>query len=257
MNLSIDAILLGAGLGKRFSDGLSKEGSVPKQFQMLDNKPVFVYPMLSLISLGCFRQIIFTVPKAYQALAHEQILKFVPKEYQKMIRVVVGGERRQDSSRIALEAMEETHALPDRVLIHDACRPFLSEELLNNIKNSLFDRSYGAWIPVVPVVDTLKRVENHQVVETIDRSIVHRVQTPQIFEYTVIRSLYEKLREAGDPDFTDDASLCEYYGIPVGAFPGDVRNIKLTYEFEKETLRFMLATDKNQCAPESDTTFTA
>jgi 2-C-methyl-D-erythritol 4-phosphate cytidylyltransferase len=256
MNLTIDAILLGAGLGRRFSDGLSsKEASVPKQFQLLNEVPVFIHPLLSLLSLGCFRQVIITVPKAYQSLAMEQVEKQVPILHRDKVRIVIGGERRQDSSRIALEAIEETHSLPDRVLIHDACRAYLSEELLQNIKNSLYDRSYGAWIPVVPVVDTLKRVENHQVVETIDRNIVHRVQTPQIFEYTVIRSLYEKLREAGDPDFTDDASLCEYYGIPVGAFPGDVRNIKLTYEFEKETLRFMLK--ETQCAPESDTTFTA
>ena len=120
--------------------------------------------------------------------------------------------------------------------------------------------SFGAWIPVVPVVETLKRVEDHRVVETVDRSLVHRVQTPQIFEYTVIRSLMERIKEGSEPTFTDDASLCEYYGIPVGVFDGDVRNIKLTYDFEFEALRQMLGAaeskERAKCAPESGTTYT-
>src|SRR5207245_2854481 len=120
-----------------------------------------------------------------------------------------------------------------------------------------------AWIPVVPVTETLKRVENQQVVETVDRSQVQRVQTPQIFEYTVIRSLMEQARDLKGTLFTDDASLCEYYGIPVGTFEGDVQNLKLTYQFELETLRSFFKDGvgpretAHACAPESDTTFTA
>jgi hypothetical protein len=112
---------------------------------------------------------------------------------------------------------------------------------------------------VIPVVDTLKRVKDQQVVETVDRSLVHRVQTPQIFEFTLIRSLMDRIKDLAELNFTDDASLCEYYGIPVGVFKGDVRNIKLTYDFEIETLQGVLAEAKRvkTCAPASATTFTA
>jgi 2-C-methyl-D-erythritol 4-phosphate cytidylyltransferase len=78
----------------------------------------------------------------------------------------------------------------------------------------------------------------------------------------VIRSLAEKVKALPELAFTDDASLCEYYDIPVGTFEGDVHNIKLTYEFELETLRAMWEESRKKgsnqpCAPESATTYTA
>jgi len=113
-------------------------------------------------------------------------------------------------------------------------------------------------VPVVPVVETLKRIEQERVVETLDRQVIHRVQTPQIFEYTVIRGLSEKVRQNRELQFTDDASLCEYYGIPVGAFEGDLRNIKLTYEFELAALKqfIQLRETEEKCDSASDTTST-
>ena len=136
--------------------------------------------------------------------------------------------------------------------------PFLAQDFLARLFNAVEDRSYAAWIPVVPVSDTLKRVANQTVVETVDRTQVQRVQTPQVFEYSVIRSLHQKAGDLGNNAFTDDASLCEYYGIPVGTFKGDIRNIKLTYEFEQKTLRLILNEGERElpCESESDTTFT-
>lgn len=253
-----DAILLGGGVGKRFSGSTdSPNNELPKQFRMLGNAPVFIHCLRSLLEMNCFRQAIFVVPQEFLALAQEQIDSYLLPAPQIPIRLISGGDRRQDSSRLALEAIEATPPIATRVLIHDACRPYLSKEFCQRIRQALGDRSYGAWVPVVPVVETLKRVENHQVVETVDRSAVQRVQTPQVFEFTVIRSLVQKTREQGDLNFTDDASLCEYYGIPVGVFEGDVRNIKLTYPFEMQTLSAMLQeTRPASCEPESATTFT-
>jgi 2-C-methyl-D-erythritol 4-phosphate cytidylyltransferase len=252
-----DAILLGGGVGTRFAETIGRDQTLPKQFHLLDDKPVFIHALNSLLGLGIFRQIIVTAPKYHLRLAEEQIEKYALNIARIPIRVIAGGNRRQDSSRLALESLEEIGPAPTRVLIHDACRPFLSETLLSSIQNCLRDRAYGAWVPVIPVVDTLKRVQNHQVVETVDRSIIQRVQTPQIFEYTVIRSLVERVKSFPELNFTDDASLCEYYGIPVGVFEGDVKNIKLTYDFEFETLRQIVAENKKTipCEPESATTF--
>ena len=254
--VTIDAILLAGGSGRRFLDvSLGNSSPLPKQFQMMGFEPVFVHAARALLSLDCLRQIVFVVPKQYEALAREQIEKYLSPETKVPLLVVAGGERRQDSSRIALETLEQGGSLPARVLIHDACRPYLAQVFLERIKKSLFDRSYGAWVPVVPVIETLKRVENNQVVETVDRTQVHRVQTPQVFEYSVIRSLVQKTDELSDLNFTDDASLCEYYGIPVGVFEGDVRNIKLTYEFEMDALNPMVTGQKDStCAPASVTT---
>lgn len=257
----LDAILLGGGLGERFS-GPGDKKEMPKQFQLLGNVPVFIHAIRGLSSLGCLRQVIFTVPKPYLTVAQEMLdahleTSTVP------IRVIKGGKRRQDSARLALELIEAQSAPPPtRVLIHDAARPFLSKAFLSRLRERLMDRSYGAWVPVTPVTETLKRVENQRIVETIDRQTVQRSQTPQIFEYTVIRSLAERARDIPDVDFTDDASICEYFGIPVGVFEGDVHNIKLTYQFELETLQSFItwgaAPEKkaDSCALESDSTFT-
>lgn len=243
----IDTALLAGGIGKRFWD-VHSQGSLPKQFQVLAGSPVFIHSVRSLLSLNCFRKIIITVPKAYAGLAQEQINSSGLNLGHSTIEVVEGGERRQDSARLALAAMEKPTP-PTRVLIHDACRPFLSGEFLTTIRTRLDERAYGAWAPVVPVNDTLKRVEDQRVIETVDRSQVFRVQTPQIFEYAVIRSLHEKA-ENESAIFTDDAALCEFYGIPVGVFEGDLRNIKLTHPFEMTSLAHFIETKEGTCESE-------
>ncbi len=256
--VTLDAVLLGGGTGSRFSAQASRGiETPPKQFHLVGDAPVFVHCLRSLLQMNCFRQIVLVMPENFVTLTEELLDKHAVRHSRTLIRVVPGGNRRQDSSYLALEALEELSPPPTRILIHDACRPFLSQEFLERVKKALEDRSYGAWVPVVPVVETLKRVEDMRVVETVDRGMVQRVQTPQVFEFTVIRSLVEKVKEAPELNFTDDASLCEYYGIPVGVFDGDVRNIKLTYGFELDTLRSVLETAKESpCAPGSVTTST-
>lgn len=242
--VSIDAIVLGGGQGSRFSD---KKTTLPKQFHLLDGKPVFVHALMRLESLGCIRNYIFAVPETFIETAHEQASKYLPEVIFKRLKIITGGNRRQDSSRLALLSLEGENS-PERVLIHDACRPMLSEKLINTIREKLMDRSYGAWIPVVPVVETLKKISNDEVIETVDRNMVHRVQTPQIFEFTVLQSLMDRAKDQTQLNFTDDASLCEYYGIPVGSFPGDVRNIKLTFDFEMEIFRQILSEETKENA---------
>jgi len=257
---TVDAILLGGGAGSRFTGSSAGAGKAPpKQFQLLGDSPVFIHALRSLLTLDCFRQIVVAVPGPLVETAQEQVDLHVGRHPKTLVRVIEGGNRRQDSSRKALEALDQVTPTCTRVLIHDACRPFLSEDFLERVRERLFDRSYGAWIPVVPVVDTLKRVDNQAVVETVDRSALHHVQTPQIFEYGVIRSLAEKIQTDPELAFTDDASLCEYFGIPVGVFEGDTRNIKITYPFDLASVRGLMAEEGGQrkCASESATTPTA
>ena len=267
-----DAVLLGAGSGIRFNSKRSLPGDrdFPKQFWKMGKLPVYLHALQALLEMRCFRQIVVAVPKQYVSLTEKQTQELLPlHQYSTKILVAAGGDSRQESSRLALLALESAKAneLPSRVLIHDACRPLLSPAFRRRIQQQLDNRAYAAWIPVTPIVDTLKEVENQEVKGSVDRDVIHRVQTPQVFEYAVIRSLMEKISNemvAGDPlslHFTDDASLCEHFGIPVGVFEGDARNIKLTYEFELEPLKLMLQNLKDEeegepCVPESDTTST-
>ncbi|MBI4403209.1 MAG: 2-C-methyl-D-erythritol 4-phosphate cytidylyltransferase [Deltaproteobacteria bacterium] len=256
--LTIDAVLLGGGQGVRFSSSLN--ASIPKQFSRISGLPVFLYALKALKSLDCIRRFFFVVPPEHLELAEELIQLHCSVLDPREIRVIAGGSRRLDSSRLALDAIECVSTPPTRVLIHDACRPILPSLLLARVQTALLDRSYGAWVPVVPARDTLKQIRNDQVVETLNRTEIYHVQTPQVFEFSVIKSLIDKAKSLEGHEFTDDASVCEYYGIPVGVFEGDVRNIKLTYGFEIETLRSLLGSEDSEevrkCEPASDMTFT-
>jgi 2-C-methyl-D-erythritol 4-phosphate cytidylyltransferase len=262
--VTLDAVLLGGGTGNRFSRGpnspdRARGTTPPKQFALVGDVPVFIHALRGLLALNDLRQVLITMPEPYLGLAEEYVMQHIPNKMNKtVIRIVAGGHRRQDSTHLALEALAELSPAPTRVLIHDACRPFLPREFMLRAKQHLLDRAYGAWIPVVPITETLKKVENQQVCQTLDRSEIFTVQTPQLFEYPLIRSLHDKVQQTPELLFTDDASICEYFGIPVGVFDGDPRNIKLTYPYELQVLRTMmeLPLEEIQCEPASDLTFT-
>jgi 2-C-methyl-D-erythritol 4-phosphate cytidylyltransferase/2-C-methyl-D-erythritol 2,4-cyclodiphosphate synthase len=138
---------------------------------------------------------------------------------------VSGGATRQASVLAGLEAFAA--AAPDFVLIHDAARPFASPALL--ARGFEAARASGAAIPALPVIDTVKQVdESGHVLRTIDRNTLRFVQTPQIFRFQPLLEAHRRARAQGKLDFSDDAALAEWAGLPVSTFEGEVTNIKLT-----------------------------
>jgi len=118
-------------------------------------------------------------------------------------------------------------ASPGIVLIHDAARPFLSAALITRAVAAAAE--HGAAIPVVAVSDTVKKVDEHDVVtETVDRSRLRLVQTPQAFAFDLIADAHSRAAKAGRDDFTDDAALAEWAGHQVAVFAGEAGNTKLT-----------------------------
>lgn len=132
--------------------------------------------------------------------------------------LVVGGSRRQDSTRAGLSA-----ARTNWIAVHDGARPFVSADLIERGLQAA--QSTGAAVPCLPVTDTIKRVDDSGcVVETLERSELVSVQTPQIFRLDL---LLEAISSA-DLDVTDDSSLVEAMGTRVHTFRGDPQNIKIT-----------------------------
>lgn len=242
--VAFDALLLGGGSGSRFSGG----SGTPKQFHEIGQLPVFVYSIRAFERLGV-RRVFFAVPQSSLALA-EQLVSRHPSRIP--VELVCGGPSRAQSAHLALEAASMEP--PSRVLIHDACRPYFSDSFLENIRTALADTSKSAWIPGIPVTETLKRVRDGVVEATVDRTGMHRVQTPQIFDFPLIRDLASRGQEL-EPPVTDDASLCERFGVEVGVFPGDPRNLKLTFAAERLELESYLK-GENRCESESAGTFT-
>ncbi|NMD08371.1 MAG: 2-C-methyl-D-erythritol 4-phosphate cytidylyltransferase, partial [Phyllobacteriaceae bacterium] len=137
---------------------------------------------------------------------------------------VTGGANRQDSCRMGIEACHGTH--PQRVLIHDAARPFISHAVISNVIAEL--DHCDAVIPGLPVADTMKFAPEGFIERTVDRGSMWFVQTPQGFAYDKILSAHRQAARDGRDSFTDDAAVAEYAGLQVRIAAGDQANRKLT-----------------------------
>lgn len=138
---------------------------------------------------------------------------------------VFGGATRQNSVRSGLEALASTDP-PDLILVHDGARPFVSANMVERVITALASGAAAA-IPVLPVTDTVKRIDKDgkTVRETVDRSVLRRVQTPQGFQFD---ALLDAHRSTAWAELTDDAAVMEQAGITVIAVDGDVANTKIT-----------------------------
>jgi 2-C-methyl-D-erythritol 4-phosphate cytidylyltransferase len=137
------------------------------------------------------------------------------------IHIVAGGEHRQESVANALRMVPEDVSI---VLVHDAARPLVPIEVTQNVVAAIRGGAKAA-IPVLPLVDTIKRVNNNGIaIETVDRNQLRRVQTPQGFDRTTLDLAYRNPEVVA----TDDAGLMDALGIPVVTVAGDERSLKIT-----------------------------
>jgi len=238
----IDAIVLGAGSGSRYRRGASHKQELPKQLELICEKPVLIWSIESLLKDCPIRNVVVVAPALLLDKTREIVDTYLPKISPKIF-VIVGGGRRQDSALRGLEAIEQYSPPPERVLIHDACRPYLGKTLQRGLQFCESRPDCLGWVPGLSVTETLKQVENEKIKKTIDRNHLFRMQTPQIFHFPTILKTAKKLASR-EQVFTDDASLLEFEGIPVGVFEGDYRNIKLTYDYELELLNRYLQTER-------------
>ncbi|MGZ5854152.1 MAG: 2-C-methyl-D-erythritol 4-phosphate cytidylyltransferase, partial [Xanthobacteraceae bacterium] len=208
----IAAIVVAGGRGERAG------GGVPKQYREIAGTPVI---RLALSNLGRNSSI-----SAIQPVIHPDDVG----QFQRASRgldvlpPVFGGATRQLSVLAGLQALEARH--PRLVLIHDAARPFVSEGL---IARALTAGALGAAVPVLPVTDTVKVVDQAgRVAKTLDRTTLRTIQTPQVFPFAQLLDAHRKAAAAGRTEFSDDAALAEWAGFGVDTFEGDVANIKMT-----------------------------
>jgi len=144
------------------------------------------------------------------------------REMPKVTAVVAGGKSRQESVHLGLNALSHKVKL---AAIHDGARPFITWQLIDWVVRAA--NTYGAAAPAVPVKDTIKEVQGFVVKSTPDRSALRAVQTPQVFDFDLLRAALKKAREDG-AEVTDDCSAVERMGMSVKIVEGDERNIKIT-----------------------------
>lgn len=214
------ALIVAAGRGLRAGKGL------PKQYRPIAGRPMLRHSLETFIrhsAIAAVRVVIDPDDRTYYDEAARNL---------QLLEPIAGGATRQDSVRHGLESLADLE--PERVLIHDGARPFVSPVLIDRVLAAL-DRSPGA-LPAIPVADTLKRGGDGRVHATVDRANLWRAQTPQGFRFTDILAAH---RAAAGLDLTDDAAVAERGGLAVALVEGDEGNIKLTTadDFERaETL---------------------
>jgi len=209
--VSVWAILVAAGRGERL--GLDH----PKAFAKLGEDPLLAEPLRRLDDCGWVDAIVVVVPAGWEEPA---ILLAEEVGCGKVSACVAGGEARADSVRAGLA---EVPADAIAVLVHDAARPLVSDEVIERVLAPLSE-GWDGVVPGLPVSDTLKRVApDGAVVETIARDAVYAVQTPQAFPADVLRRAL-----GGESGATDCAGSVEAAGGRVKVVPGDPRLLKVT-----------------------------
>jgi 2-C-methyl-D-erythritol 4-phosphate cytidylyltransferase / 2-C-methyl-D-erythritol 2,4-cyclodiphosphate synthase len=210
----VAAVIVAAGRGQRAG------GDIPKQYRLLAGAPA-IRPTLSAF---CGHPEIDVVQPVIHP-ADKDLFGAASSGLKKLSEPVRGGAMRQISVYAGLAALEAR--APEIVLIHDAARPFLSGALISRAITAA--REYGAAVPGVAIADTVKKVDDNAVVtETLDRSRLRTVQTPQAFAFALIADAHRRAAEAHRDDFTDDGALAEWAGHRVRVFQGEAGNVKLT-----------------------------
>lgn len=215
------AILLAAGSGVRLTEAAR---GVRKQYLPFQGRPLFWNSARTFARVPRIKGLVFVFPPGELAAMREEVQRLFAAEDLGLPHVLAaGGERRQDSVRSGIAALPRECRF---VLVHDAARPFASATVAANVIAAL-DAGDTAAIPAVPVKDTVKRVQDGLVVETLVRKELAAVQTPQGFELATLRKAHERA-EAEGWDVTDDASLIERAGLPVRIVAGEEANVKIT-----------------------------
>ena len=211
-------IIVAAGKGVRFG------GAIPKQFLLLNGKPVFSYSLKTFLN---HQEIVYVQPviSAKNSSLYSNTVSSLGRlgKSGKILSPTIGGHQRSLSVRSGLIALTKLKEPPDQVLIHDAARPLVSREVINRVLQKLSD--YDAVFPVLPMVDAVWKVEKNEYELLKDRDLLFRAQTPQGFKFSLILEAHMK---NNDHWALDDTYLATTQGMSVNHVEGCERNLKIT-----------------------------
>jgi 2-C-methyl-D-erythritol 4-phosphate cytidylyltransferase / 2-C-methyl-D-erythritol 2,4-cyclodiphosphate synthase len=225
---SIYALVLAAGRGTRFG------GTLPKQYLKLGGTSVLRHAVHAFRAHKRIDGVLVAIRSEDRA-EYDAALAGLD-----LLPPALGGAERQDSVRLGLEALAPYR--PERVLIHDGARPFPDAELIGRVIDAL--DSAPAAIPGLPLGDTIKRVADGVIHETVDRAGLWRTQTPQGFHFEAIVAAH---RKAAGQALTDDAAVAEAAGIAPTIVAGSEENLKVT------TAQDLIAAERLIAARQGDT----
>jgi 2-C-methyl-D-erythritol 4-phosphate cytidylyltransferase/2-C-methyl-D-erythritol 2,4-cyclodiphosphate synthase len=210
--MKIGAVVVAAGTGSRAG------GEKPKQYQLIGGRPVVWWALKSFCDHPSIAHIQPVIGAGQRALFESSTTDLTIEP------PVIGGETRQESCRLGLEAMAKYNVT--HVLIHDAARPFVSADLISRVIAGL--QNHQSAIPGIAIADTVKKAPYGTIERTVDRTGLWAVQTPQGFAFEAILAAHDKARQIGQSSLTDDAAVAELAGLEVAIIPGSDENRKMT-----------------------------
>ena len=202
-----NALIVAGGNGTRMNS------DTPKQFLMLKNKPILMYSIEKFVK---FDNIILVLPEGKADYWQKLCINY---NFNINHKVVSGGENRYQSVKKGLSYIGENSI----VVIHDGVRPLVSKKLINSLLSKV-KKGVGV-IPVVPVVDSIRKIKDKNISANIDRSNLYKVQTPQCFLSSDIKRAYSQRYSRV---FTDDSSVFESIGGKISTIIGEEENLKIT-----------------------------
>jgi 2-C-methyl-D-erythritol 4-phosphate cytidylyltransferase len=207
--MQIGAVITAGGLGKRIG------GEIPKQLVKLQGKAMWRHSAETFLNNKEIKAVVLTIPESWESY-------FIEEAKGLSLIVAVGGKERWQSVKNGVETLPENIS---HVMVHDAARPFVNDEIINSIAASI---ETDCCMVAKPVFDTVKTAENGYVKSTLERNAVWLAQTPQAAPVALLKELYKKMEKF--PDFcpTDESSIFEKFNIPVKIIEGNARNDKIT-----------------------------
>ena len=220
------AVIVAAGSASRM-------GGIDKVMAKLQGEPMIVRTVRAFQNAIAIKEIVIVTR---QDLI--QPIKELTRDFDKVVDVVCGGGSRQESVGLGLAALSSKCKL---AAIQDGARPLISQEVIDRTVRAA--HSYGAAAPAIPVKDTIKVVKGGVVDHTPDRATLMAIQTPQVFDFDLIKGALKKA-ELDDWAVTDDCSAAELMGMSVKIVEGDERNIKVTTPLDLAIAKLLLEDEK-------------
>ena len=220
------AVIVAAGSASRM-------GGIDKVMAQLKGEPMIVRTVREFQNCDAISEIVI--------VTREDLILPISalcKDMKKVIAVVAGGNSRQESVHLGLNALSNKVKL---AAIHDGARPLISWQVIDRVVRAA--NTYGAAAPAIPVKDTIKVVEGRVVKNTPDRATLFAVQTPQVFDFDLLRGALTKAK-LENVSVTDDCSAVEHMGMTVKIVEGDERNLKVTTPLDLKIAEMLLEEEK-------------
>ena len=216
------AVIVAAGTASRM-------GGIDKVMAELDGEPMILRTVRTFETCDAIKEIV-VVTREDLILPIMRLCAGLPK----VRAVICGGASRQESVQLGLNALSDKVKL---VAVQDGARPLITHAVIDRAVRAA--HTYGAAAPAIPVKDTIKVVKGGVVKETPDRATLQAVQTPQVFDFDLLRGALKKAKEDG-AEVTDDCSAVERLGMSIKIVEGDERNIKVTTPMDLKIAKLLL-----------------